>query len=190
MSEVSVYDPNMLIFLDKSGWDQRNCLRKRGYSIRGMTPRDHRLLVRGIRYSAIPVMCMDGILDVSLLEGNVNGTRFEYFVKNCLLRILRPFNGINKHSVVILDNASIHHVDNVIKLIEDQAGARILFLPPYSPDLNPLEEAFTQAKSIMKSNCGLFNNCRFPRVLLSTTFSMITSEDCKSYMAHSGYLPH
>ena len=133
-------------------------------------------------------MSVDGIHDVVLFEGNVNGTRFEDFVKNCLLPVLQPFNWVNKHSVLILDNASIHHVDNVVKLIEDQAGARILFLPPYSPDLNPLEEAFSQVKSIMKKNHRLFQSCRLPRVLLSIAFSMVTVEDCKSYITHSGYL--
>ena len=44
-----------------------------------------------------------------------------------------------ERSVVILDNASIHHIDSVVELIEDHAGARVMFLPPYSPDLNPLE---------------------------------------------------
>ena len=54
------------------------------------------------------------------------------------------------HSVVVLDNASIHHVDEVVKAIED-VGAIVHFLPPYSPDLNPVEEAFSKAKRMMQS---------------------------------------
>ena len=68
-------------------------------------------------------------------------------------------------SVVIMDNASIHHVEGARQLIEDQVGARLLFLPPYSPDLNPLEEVFSQIKSIMKKNDALFQVCSAPRAL-------------------------
>ena len=55
-----------------------------------------------------------------------------------------------------MDNASIHHVENVYKLIEEQAGAKLIYLPPYSPDLNPVEEAFSQLRSVMYQNDLLF----------------------------------
>ena len=124
MAEVSVYDPSMLLWVDESGCDRRNCMRKRGYSLRGMTPQDHRLMVRGTRYSAIPVVSLEGIHNVYLAEGNVNGEKFEFFVRSCLLPILNEFNCTNPRSVVILDNASIHHIDKVSKIIEDEAGCR------------------------------------------------------------------
>ena len=108
---------------------------------------------------------MQGLHDLCLLEGSVNGETFEAFLKSHLLPILQPFNWSNPLSVVIMDNASIHHVEGVRKIVEDQAGARLLFLPPYSPDLNPLEEAFSQMKSIMKENEDLFQVCTAPRAL-------------------------
>ena len=157
---------------------------KRGYS---MTPQDHRLMVRGTRYSAIPVVSLEGIHDVYLAEGNVNGEKFEFFVRSCLLPILNEFNCTNPRSVVILDNASIHHIDEISKIIEDEAGARMLFLPPYSPDLNPVEEVFSKVKGIMKANDGLFQASCIPRALLSLAFGMVTTQDCHSYIAHSGY---
>ena len=55
-----------------------------------------------------------------------------------------------------MDNASIHHVENVYKLIEEQAGAKLIYLPLYSPDLNPVEEAFSQLRSVMYQNDLLF----------------------------------
>ena len=85
-------------------------------------------------------MSLDGIHDVHLAEGNVNGEKFETFIQNCVLPVFQPFNWTNPHSVVIMDNASMHHIEAISHLIEDQAGARLLFLPPYSPDLNPVEE--------------------------------------------------
>ena len=74
------------------------------------------------------------------------------FVENILLPHLLPFNGINLRSIVVMDNASIHHVEEVTDLIEVQAGAKVCYLPPYSPDLNPVEGIFSQVKSIMKQN--------------------------------------
>lgn len=188
MAEVSVYDPSMLLWIDESGCDRRNSMRKRAYSIRGKPPRDHRLLCRGNRYSAIPIMSLEGIHDVCLLEDSVNGDKFADFIKNNLLPILQPFNGVNPFSVVIMDNAAIHHVDSVTDLIENQAGAHLLFLPPYSPDLNPIEEVFSQVKAIMKKNDTLFQVTTIPRVLLTLAFGMVTKEHCHSYIVSSGYI--
>jgi len=75
-------------------------------------------MVRGTRYSAIPVMSTEGIHDVCLLEGTVNGDRMQIFVRNYLLPILKPLNWSNPRSVVIIDNASIHHVQGIPDLIE------------------------------------------------------------------------
>ena len=80
MAEVSMYDPSIFLWIDESGCDQHNCKRKRGYSVRGMTLRSHCLLVRGIRYLAIPVMFLEGIHNLYLAEGNVDGDVFETFV--------------------------------------------------------------------------------------------------------------
>ena len=156
MAQVSMYDPSMLLWLDESGCDKRNTVRKYGYSIRGIPLCDQRLLVRGTRYSAIPIVSTIGIHDVYIAEGNVNGDKFIGFVKESLLPVLKPFNGVNSHSVVIMDNASIHHVEEVSDLIEGQAGARLCYLPPYSPDLNPVEGVFSQVKSMMKESRELF----------------------------------
>ena len=71
MAEVSMYDPAMLVWIDGSGCDRRNSIRKYGYSVKGIPPVEHMLLVRGTRYSAIPVMSIAGIHDVYLAEGHV-----------------------------------------------------------------------------------------------------------------------
>ena len=80
MAEVSMYDPSMLVWINESGCNRHNCRRKCGYSVRGRTPQDHCLIVRGTRYSAILVMSLEGIHDLYLAEGNVNGDVFETFV--------------------------------------------------------------------------------------------------------------
>ena len=102
-----------------------------------------------------------------------NGEIFETFMKSHLLPILQPFNWVNPLSVVIMDNASIHYVEG---LIEDQAGLCLLFLPPYSPELNPIVEVFSHVKSIMKENNALFQVCSAPRALLRGILRICTWE--------------
>jgi hypothetical protein len=67
MEEISVYDPSMLVWLDESGCDRRHTIIKYGYSLRGMPMSDHRILVRGTRYSVIPIMSFEGIHDVYII---------------------------------------------------------------------------------------------------------------------------
>ena len=61
------------------------------------------------------------------------------------------YNGTNPHSIIIMDNCSVHHIAEVRDLLH-QAGILVLFLPPYSPDLNPAEEAFSYVKSYLKKH--------------------------------------
>ena len=105
-----------------------------------------RILVRAKRYSVIPIVSLEGIHDVYTTEGTVNGEKFINFVTRCLLPHLLPFNWINPRSVVIMDNASIHHVDAITALVERQHGAKLCYLPPYSPDFMPAEGVFSQIK--------------------------------------------
>ena len=69
-------------------------------------------------------------------------------------------------------------------MIETVAQAKIVFPPPYSPDLMPLEEVFSKVKSIMKE---VFQACAAPRALLAMASSMVTPDDCIGYIRHSGY---
>ena len=104
-------------------------------SLRGKQVTSQKLLVRGQRVSAVAVMSTEGILDCHIVSGSVNADSFEEFVERSLLPHLMPFNGVNPHSVVVLDNCSIHHVDHILNFIEG-LGVLVLFLPPYSPELN------------------------------------------------------
>ena len=101
--------------------------------------------LRGEMISAIACMSSYGLLDVQMFRGTSNGDIFNDFIQAQLIPHIMPYNGVNSHSVVILDNCSIHHVPEVIKSIED-VGALLIFLPPYSADLNPIEEMFSKVK--------------------------------------------
>ena len=77
---------------------------------------------------------------------------------------------------------------SVVLMIEEQAGARLCFLPPYSPDLNPCEGVFSQIKSMMKDSRDLFEVTTSPRTMLTLLFSMISPEDCNGHIYNSGYI--
>ena len=108
--------PEMLVFVDETGADRRNCLRRFGYSLRGKPVVSKKLFVHGQRVSAIPAMSPEGILNCYTVTGSVN-VNFSGFAQQALLPQLQPFNGVNDHSVVILDNASIHHIDGMVILL-------------------------------------------------------------------------
>ena len=101
-----------------------------------------RLLVRRTRISAIAAMCWDKrTLDVEMTSNSVNGEIFCDFVRGTLIPCMLPFDGLSPTSIVVMDNCSIYHVAEVKSMLEG-AGILLLYLPPYGPDLNPIEEAF------------------------------------------------
>lgn len=126
------------------------------------------------------------MLDCKVVSGGVNGDTFYNFVQSCLLPHIMPFNGFNPHSVVVLDNASIHHVDGIVHMIEE-VGALVLFLPPYSPDYNPIEEAFGKLKVITKSY-EMELDCEEMDItdIVYAAVSHITPEDCVGWISNAG----
>ena len=76
----------------------------------------------------------------------MNGETFFDFARGTLIPNMMPFNGSNPKSIVIMDNLSVHHAREVKDLLK-QAGILVLYLPPYSPDLNPIEEMFSYVKT-------------------------------------------
>jgi len=181
-ADVSVYSPDMFVFIDETGTDRRNRLRKYGYSVRGKAAVSHSLFVRGERISAIACMSVNGILDVKTVRGTSNGDTFYDFVSTHLLPHLMPFNGVNPHSVLVMDNCAIHHIEEVTAMLE-QVGVLVHFLPPYSPDLNPIEEAFAKVKLSLKTDIQDINDIE---TLLLASFTEITPEDCQGWISHAG----
>lgn len=142
MNEVMCIPASMFVFVDETGSDQRDQHRLHGYGLRGITLASLKFEGRCRRISVIAAITTNGVEDVYLVEGAVNGDVFCGYVCNSLL--LQPFNDSNNKSFVIIDNASIHHVDRVCHFVHS-SGALLWFLPPYSPDLNPMEECFHHA---------------------------------------------
>ena len=159
----------MLVWVDETGSGRRSSIRSYGYSLRGMRACNQQLRIAGKRINAIGIMSCAGVEDVYVTEENVDGDVFEDFVQTTLLPLLMPFNGVNSHSVVIMDNASIHHMEKITEMIEG-VGALVRFLPPYSPDLNTVMSTLSS------------------RTLVSVAFNGVCKADCIGYVRHAGYM--
>ena len=130
------------MYLDESGF-ARDRPRTHGYSRRGKRCYGvHDWRSKG-RINAIGAIVGFAFLTVALFEGNVNSDVFYAWLVHCLIPVL-PAN-----AVVVMDNVSFHKRTDMIEAIR-QSGALLEFLPPYSPDLNPIEKKWAQAKAVRK----------------------------------------
>ena len=143
-AEVQHYCPEQFV-LDESGCGKRDHIRKFGYALRGEHPVFHRFLHRGQRISIITALSTDGIVANEITKGTVNDEAFLEFVHGSLILNMLPFDGENPCFIVVMDNCSIHHVQPVLDAF-NQAGIVVLFLPPYSPDMNSVENVFSYVK--------------------------------------------
>jgi hypothetical protein len=148
VSDVAIYPRETLLFVDEMGTDRKDAIRKYGYSLRGKPLQAQKLLVRGEHISCIAAMSMEGIVAIKIASGSVDGDTFYNFVCTSLLTKLMPFDGTNHNSMLVLDNCSVHHVDQALS----DCGVITHYLPPYSPDYNPIELAFSKNKVFHQIN--------------------------------------
>ena len=181
----SFFHTDQIVWLDETGCDRRDQIRKYGYSLRGERPVYHRLFHRGSRISAITAMSTDGIIALELFQGTLNGDRYLDFLRGTLIPEMQPFNGLSPQSVLVLDNCSVHHISGAIDLLRE-AGILVVFLPPYSPDLNPVEELFSAVKYYLKEHDEILQAMRNPTPLIKSAFDYISPEQCKGWIHHSG----
>ena len=127
---------------------------------------------------------MNGILDFSVTTNKMGNTFTILFVDAFIPNML-PFDGTNSTSVVVIDNCFIHHVEEV-KLLLEEAVILVVYLPPYSPDLNPIEEAFSSVKSFLKEHEDLLT-CIVLNELIKSAFSNITKEKCDGWISNCNY---
>lgn len=189
LTDMAVYvgHPDLFIFVDETGADGRDRMRKFGYSLRGKPAVANKLLFRGQHISAIAAISFDsGLLDCYTVVGSVTGNEFVSFIRNSLVPSIIPFDGRSQRSIVILDNASIHHVAGTVDIIQN-AGALAYFLPPYSPDLNAIEHTFSKVKSVLKANEDDWSELDAETAVVAA-FNCITIEDCQGWITHCGYV--
>ena len=126
MAEMQFFSIEQIVWLDETGSDNRDHVRKMGYAMRGDRPVYHRILHRGQRISAIAAMSSDGVIALGLQEGTYNGDKFVEFVTGTLIPSMCQFNGSNPRSVLVMDNCAIHHVSAAMQILQD-AGILVIF---------------------------------------------------------------
>lgn len=170
-------DPRQLIFIDET-WTKTNMVRLYGWAelgrrLVGAAPHGHwntSTFIAGLR--------RDGLIAPCVFKGAVNGELFLAYVEQVLVPTLR------QGDIVVMDNLSSHKGAGVRKAIE-AAGAELLFLPPYSPDLNPIELAFAKLKTLLRAKA-----LRTIDALWSAIGSLVacfTPDQCANFLRHAGY---
>ena len=151
--------------------------------LRGRAPRGERLIDKTPHghwktTTLIAALGISGMRCSTVVDGAVNGDVFEAFVEQVLVPDLRPGD------VVIMDNLSSHKRRRIRELIED-AGAHLVFLPAYSPDLNPIELVFAKVKQLLRSMA-----CRTRDTLwkaMQSVLDQVTPSDAANCFKHCGY---
>ena len=128
--------------------------------------------------STVAAMTVDGMLTAATFDGAVNAEAFAGFVGQFLAPLLRP------GQVLILDNLSAHKSAEAVALVE-AAGARVMPLPPYSPDVNPIEQAISKTKSALRKSAA-----RTVATLIDAigpALRSVTAADAANFIRNSGY---
>ena len=97
-----------------------------------------------------------------------------------------PYDGQSPRSIAVLDNCSVHHIQPVRELF-NEAGILVLFLPPYSPDYNPIEETFSCIKYYLKQHDEIMQAVDDPMPLIQAAFDRITPNQCAGWINDCGY---
>jgi transposase len=143
------FKARQLVFIDESGSDERTGNRRNGWAPKGCPLMVKELLKCTPRWSILPAYTIDGYITTVLFQGSINKERFEDFIIDFVLPQCTPFPGRN--SVLVMDNCSVHRSE-VIATACARAGVLIRFLPPYSPDFNPIEYSFHDLKAWIRRN--------------------------------------
>lgn len=150
--EISEFHSYQLIFVDESGCDKRAGIRRTGWSPLGITPVQVSKFHRDKRYQILPAYDQDGIVLSRIFQGSTDAIIFEDFMAE-LLQHCKKWP--DERSVVVMDNASFHHSERIEEMCLS-AGVKLVYLPPYSPDFNPIEEFFAELKAFIRRNWKFF----------------------------------
>jgi transposase len=176
-ADAAQLDPEQLVFVDESG---TNIALTRLYGwaphdqrARGSAPRNH-----GTNTTLIAALAPEGLQMPWLIEGAMDSETFEWYIRQQLAPTLRP------GQIVVLDNLSAHKGASIREVIEAR-GCQLLFLPPYSPDFTPIEQAFSKIKAILRGLGARSKEALQEAVRLA--IEAITRHDAAAWFAHAGY---
>jgi transposase len=172
-------DARKLVFLDESGSNialtRLYARAPKGKRAKGSIPRN-----RGKNVTMISCLTFDGLGESLILDGAANGELFELYIEQFLAPSLKS------GQIVIMDNLSIHKRQKARELIEAR-GCQVLFLPPYSPDFSPIEEAFSKVKAILR-RIGARTREDL-QAALEYALTTVSASDAKGWFRHCGYFP-
>ena len=166
-----------LVFIDET-WAKTNMTPLRGWCARGERLRAKAPFGHWKTMTFIAALRCDRIDAPCLFDGPINGELFLAYVRGCLVPTLQPGD------IVIMDNLGSHRGKAVRKAIRE-VGARLLFLPKYSPDLNPIEQVFAKLKHLLRKA-----RARSYDALLQATAELLDTflpHECAAYLRNSGY---
>jgi transposase len=165
------------VFLDECGVTT-DLLRRYGRCTRGLRLRDYTPCGHWQTCTVIAGLRLDGLSAPAVFDGPIDNPTFLAYVEQVLAPTLRPGD------VVVLDNLAVHKQPEVRAAIE-RVGARIRFLPPYSPDFNPIELAFAKLKAFLRA----MRPRTFEQVcqLLAAALGLFTARECANFVRHCGY---
>lgn len=172
-------DPKKLVFIDETGVTTKMARLRgrapRGQRCRAAIPHSHwktTTFTAGLR--------LVGLAAPMVIDGPMDGDAFRTYVEHALVPELAPGD------IVVMDNLPAHRVSGVRTCIE-RAGASLVYLPPYSPDLNPIEMAFAKLKALLRAIA--------PRTIpdlwqaITDAINRFTPDECRAYFTAAGYEP-
>jgi transposase len=171
------FDARHLVFIDET-WAKTNMTPTHGRSRRGQ-----RLIARvpfghWKTSTFVAALRWDGITAPAVLDGPINGRSFTAYVEQMLVPTLRPGD------IVVLDNLGSHKGKAARTAIE-QAGATVRFLPPYSPDLNPIEQVFAKLKALLRRASPRTRETLWKQI--GSSLDRFSPKECSHYFLASGY---
>lgn len=176
-SEQLNIDPDRVVFLDET-WAKTNMTRTYGRSLRGTRLIQRVPNSRWQTTTFLGAMRSTGFVAPLCVEGAINGNVFRAWVEQHLAPVLR------EGDVVVMDNLSSHKVKGVAEAIT-AAGAEVRYLPPYSPDLNPIELAFSKFKKLLRD--GAERTAIKLEKLCGQVLDLFSEHECRNYIKHCGY---
>ena len=170
-------DPNALVFIDET-WASTNMARRYGRSRRGQrlvcpVPHGHWKTT-----TFVAALRVDGLTAPMVIDGALTGDLFVAYVEQIVVPTLRPGD------VVVMDNLRCHKRVGVTRAIE-RAGCTVRYLPPYSPDLNPIELAFSKLKGMLRKAGKRTIDALWE--FLGQALDAFAPDECRRYFQHDGY---
>ena len=178
MREQGLFDPARLVFIDET------CTNTAMVRLCGRAPRGERLVDYAPHgawktVTFVGALRQRGMTAPFVIEGAMNGPMFLAYVRQCLVPTLK------RGETVLMDNLPVHKVAGVAEAIQ-AAGAVLIYLPKYSPDLNPIELAFSKLKAHLRKAA----EHTIPRLLrrIGRVVTDFSAQECRNFFRHAGYV--